>query len=73
MTIEGGNDLTRHTSTEMHKKAPLAKSASNIGAFFVASPVENDDLPPTEGETVYFPSDASNKGNKYVCVRYFCV
>ncbi|XP_029555207.1 protein O-glucosyltransferase 3 [Salmo trutta] len=33
----------------MHKKATLAKGASNIGAFFVTSTAENDDLPPTEG------------------------
>lgn len=33
----GENNLTRHASCEMHKKAILAKGASNIGAFFAAT------------------------------------
>ena len=44
----------------------------------ISSTAENDVLPPTEGEPVYFSvaSDASNKGNRKMfpaCVRYFSV
>ena len=45
---EGENDLTQHASTEMHKKATLAKGASNIGAFFGAATVETDKIAASE-------------------------
>lgn len=44
----GENDLTRHTSTGIHKKATLAKSLSNINTFFVTSTVENERIAATE-------------------------
>ena len=49
----GENDLTQHASTEMHKKATLAKGASNIGAFFVTSTAENDKIAASEASYVY--------------------
>ena len=42
--LGGENDLTQHASTEMQKRAMLAKGGSNIGANFVASTAENDKI-----------------------------
>ena len=45
--------MTQHASTEMHKKAILAKGASNIGAFFGAATVETDKIAASEASYVY--------------------
>ena len=45
---EGENDLTQHASTEIHNMATLAKGASNIGAFFVTSTAEYDQIAASE-------------------------
>ena len=49
----GENDLIKHASTEMHKKAALAKGAGNIGAFFEAPTVETDKVAASETSYVY--------------------
>lgn len=46
----GENDVVRHASSEMHKKAMLAKGASNIGAYFATSTGTTAD---DNRETVY--------------------
>lgn len=49
----GENDLTKHASTEMHKKATLAKGASNIYGFFGVTTVETDKIAASEASYVY--------------------
>lgn len=49
----GENDLNQHASTEMHKKAKLAKGASNIGAFFGGTTVETDKIAASDASYVY--------------------
>lgn len=45
--------MTQHASTELHKKATLAKGASNTSAFFRASTVETDKIAASEASYVY--------------------
>ena len=49
----GENDLTRHEDTDMHKKAVLAKGASNIVSFFATSTAEIDKIAASEVAYVY--------------------
>ena len=49
----GEHDLIQHPVTEMHKKATLAKGASNISSFFSMSTAEIDRIAASEATFVY--------------------
>ncbi len=49
----GENELRQRASTDMHKKAALAKGASNISAFFATSTAEKDKITASEVSYVY--------------------
>ena len=49
----GENDLVRHENSDVHKKAVLAKGASNITTFFASSMAEKDKIAASEVTYVY--------------------
>ena len=49
----GENYLTCHEDKDVHKKAVLAKGASNIGTLFVTSTAEIDKIAASEVAYVY--------------------
>ncbi|KAK0135426.1 hypothetical protein N1851_028718 [Merluccius polli] len=49
----GEHDLSRHEDSDVHKKAVLAKGASNITSFFASSIAEKDKIAASEVTYVY--------------------
>lgn len=64
----GENDLSRHAGYEMHKKAILAKGASNIGAFFAATTGENEKIAASEATLVYHTVKHALSYNSTDCI-----